>query len=105
MHCIVMGLGYSISFPLAFVSVLFPFSLLLLFIAILASVCFFFSSLHFDFLATLHVLDFFFFLVLHCSCRGGLAVVPRSGILCKLTVTIDDGMTHELEGSTQSSDK
>lgn len=42
MHCIVMGLGYSISFPLAFVSVLFPFSLLLLFIAILASVCFFF---------------------------------------------------------------
>lgn len=60
MHCIVMGLGYSISFPLAFVSVLFPFSLLLLFIAILASVCFFFSSLHFDFLATLHVLDFFF---------------------------------------------
>lgn len=61
MHCIVMGLGYSISFPLAFVSVLFPFSLLLLFIAILASVCFFFSSLHFDFLATLHVLDFFFF--------------------------------------------
>lgn len=40
MHCIVMGLGYPISFPLAFVSVLFPFSLL--FIAILASVCFFF---------------------------------------------------------------
>lgn len=105
MHCIVMGLGYSISFPLAFVSVLFPFSLLLLFIAILASVCFFFPLCISISSLLCMCLIFFFFLVLHCSCRGGLAVVPRSGILCKLTVTIDDGMTHELEGSTQSSDK